>query len=80
MVPAPMAPAPEPAQANPTGPHPSFIQVAKPYMFQQCVTSKLMTIGTNPTREDQFRLQGVTWINDVRIALQLSVILLSLRL
>ncbi|ESZ93336.1 hypothetical protein SBOR_6263 [Sclerotinia borealis F-4128] len=73
MAPAPMAPVPEPAQANPPGPHPSFIQVAKPYMFQQQVNSKLMTIGTNPTREDQFRLQGVTWINDVRIALQLPV-------
>ena len=69
-----MAPAPETPQAsNPTGPHPSFIQVAKPYMFQQQVHSSLMIMGTNPTREDQFRLQGVTWINDVRIALQLLV-------
>lgn len=74
MVPAPMAPAPEPTQVIPTGPHPSFIQVAKPYMFQQHVNTKLMIIGANPTREDQFRLQGVTWINDVRVALQLSVL------
>ncbi|TGO82191.1 hypothetical protein BPOR_0895g00030 [Botrytis porri] len=73
MAPAPMAPGPEPSQVNPTGPHPSFIQVAKPYMFQQHVNTKLMTIGANPTREDQFRLQGVTWINDVRVALQLPV-------
>lgn len=73
MAPAPMAPNPNPAQANTIGPHPSFLQVAKPYMFQQVITWKLITIGTNPSREDQFRLLGVTWINDVRIALQLSV-------
>ncbi|PQE14253.1 hypothetical protein CJF31_00006842 [Rutstroemia sp. NJR-2017a BVV2] len=69
-----MAPAPEQAQTgNPIGPHPSFIQVAKPYMFQQQIQSQLVIMGTNPSREDQFRLQGVTWINDVRIALQLPV-------
>ena len=32
-----------------------------------------MAMGANPTREDTFRLQGVQWISDVRIHLQLPV-------
>lgn len=56
-----------------TGPHPSYIQVAKPYLFQQQLQSLLVALGANPTREDNFRLQGVQWINEVRIALQLLV-------
>jgi CTD kinase subunit beta len=56
-----------------TGPHPSYIQVAKPYVFQQQLQGQLVAMGANPLREDTFRLQGVQWINDVRIALQLPV-------
>ncbi|KAG9234989.1 hypothetical protein BJ875DRAFT_287420 [Amylocarpus encephaloides] len=55
------------------GPHPSYIQVAKPYLFQQQLENQLNTIGTTITREGNFRLAGVQWINDVRIALQLPV-------
>lgn len=55
------------------GPHASYIQVAKPYTFQQQLEGQLVSIGANPTREDSFRLQGVQWINEVRIALQLPV-------
>ena len=67
-----MAPAalPPPDVAS-TGPHPSFVQVAKQYVFQQQLQGQLVATGTNPTREDTFRLQGVQWINDVRTALQL---------
>jgi CTD kinase subunit beta len=53
------------------GPHPSFIHVAKPYLFHQQIQGQLIAIATNPTREDAFRLQGVQWISDVRTALQL---------
>jgi CTD kinase subunit beta len=68
MAPAATAPSePVPVQ----GPHPSYIQVAKPHLFHQQIQGQLVAIGTNPTREDGFRLQGVQWINDVRIALQL---------
>jgi CTD kinase subunit beta len=69
MAPAAIPPN-ESGPAN-TGPHPSSIQVAKPYIFQQQLQGQLVAIGTNPTREDMFRLQGVQWINDVRTALQL---------
>lgn len=63
------AAAPEPVQL--VGPPPSFINVAKPFVFQQQLQSSLVIIGTNPSREDSFRLSGVQWINDVRTALQL---------
>lgn len=67
---APAAPAP-PGPVAVQGPHPSYIQVAKPYLFHQQIQGQLIAIGTNPTREDVFRLQGVQWISDVRVALQL---------
>ncbi|RFU30559.1 hypothetical protein B7463_g5764, partial [Scytalidium lignicola] len=74
-----MAPAPT-STTEPTstvveqpGPHPSYIQVAKPYIFQQQLQGQLVAIGTSPPREDSYRLQGVQWINEVRIALQLPV-------
>ena len=35
----------------------------------------MIAIGNNPTREDQFRLQGVQWINDVRKVLSLYAFL-----
>jgi hypothetical protein len=59
--------------AGPVGPHPSFINVAKRFIFQQQIQNKMVALGNNPTREDNFRLQGVQWINDVRQALSLSV-------
>lgn len=67
-----MAPVPPTSGDNaPEGPHPSFIQVGKPYMFQQEIQSQLVAIGTNLAREDTYRLNGIQWINDVRQALAL---------
>jgi CTD kinase subunit beta len=60
----------DPVREQP-GPQPSFITVAKPFVFHQQLQSNLVAIGTNPSREDTFRLSGVQWINDVRTALQL---------
>jgi hypothetical protein len=57
--------------AGPVGPHPSFINVAKRFIFQQQIQNKMVALGNNPTREDNYRLQGVQWINDVRQALSL---------
>jgi CTD kinase subunit beta len=54
-----------------SGPHPSYIQVAKPFLFHQQIQGQLVAIGTNVSREDTYRLQGIQWINDVRTALQL---------
>jgi len=57
--------------ASSVGPSPSFIYVAKRFVFQQQIQTHMIAIGNNPTREDNFRLQGVQWINDVRKALLL---------
>jgi CTD kinase subunit beta len=61
----------EPAPNQQLGPDPSYIQVAKPYLFQQQIQERLLATGANLAREDAFRLQGVQWINDVRLVLQL---------
>ncbi|KAK7539337.1 cyclin [Phyllosticta citribraziliensis] len=70
MVPAP------PSLTAPNGhpvPHPSFIEVAKPYIFQQKIEHYLAIIGMTEAKEDGIRLQGVKLIDDVRKALQLPV-------
>ncbi|KAF2502835.1 cyclin [Lophium mytilinum] len=67
-----MAPAP-PATDDHVGPHPSFIEIAKPYIFEQRLQEYLSAIGMNETREDAVRLQGVAWIDNVRKSMQLPV-------
>lgn len=56
---------------NGTGPHPSFIQVANPYIFEQKIQDCLTALGSSEAKEDNIRLQGVLWIDSVRKALQL---------
>ena len=68
-----MTPAAAPAPIEAPGPHPSYIQVAKPFVFEQKVQSQIIATGANPQREDDYRLRGVQWIDDVRRALQLYV-------
>ncbi|KAL1623572.1 RNA polymerase II C-terminal domain kinase beta subunit [Neofusicoccum ribis] len=70
-----MAPAPAPLTApnGQPGPHPSFIEVAKPYIFQQKVEAYLAAIGMAEAKEDSIRLQGVQLIDTVRRSLQLPV-------
>lgn len=68
-----MPAAPAVTEKEIVGPHASYIHVAQQYIFQQQLQGQLVAIGTNPTREDAFRLQGVQWINDVRIHLQLPI-------
>jgi CTD kinase subunit beta len=55
------------------GPHPSFIEVAKPYMLQSRIQTCLTTIQMTDAKEDAVRLQGVTWIDAVRRALSLPI-------
>jgi hypothetical protein len=72
-----MAPA-QPSSNGSNGPPAvptSFIYVAKRFLFQQQLNNHMIAIGNNPTREDQFRLQGVQWINDVRKVLSLYAFL-----
>ncbi|KAJ6127396.1 cyclin [Penicillium sp. IBT 18751x] len=53
--------------------HPSFIQVAKPYVFEQTIQDCIQAMGVNPMREENLRLQGVSWIDNVRKVLHLPV-------
>lgn len=55
-------------------PHPSFIQVAKPYVFEHTIQECLAATGVDPQREDDIRISGVTWIDNVRKALRLYVL------
>lgn len=53
--------------------HPSFIQVAKPYIFEQTIQDSIHALGVNPMREQSVLLQGVSWIDNVRKVLHLYV-------
>jgi CTD kinase subunit beta len=63
---------PRAMQVVPT-PHPSFIQVAKPYVFEHTIQECLAATEVDPQREDNVRISGVTWIDNVRKALHLYV-------
>lgn len=53
------------------GPHPSHIEIAKPYIFQHTITACLNAAGVTEAKDDSIRLQGVAWIDSVRKALLL---------
>lgn len=62
------------------GPHPSTIRVSASYITQSAVDKRLQPPGLDAqergiaeAREDGFRLQGVTWLDNVRRALQLPI-------
>lgn len=62
------------------GPHPSTIRVSASYITQSAVEKRLQPSGLDAqersiaeAREDGFRLQGVTWLDNVRRALQLPI-------
>ena len=53
------------------GPHPSHIEIAKPYIFQHTITACLNAAGVTEAKDDSIRLQGVAWIDSVRKELKL---------
>jgi len=57
-----------------TGSMRSHIQVAKPYVFHQAIDGCLHDLGVAQAREDNIRLAGVQWIENVRKALKLYVL------
>ena len=56
---------------NTVGPHPSYIQIAKPYYSDRNLQECLAVTGVHEAREDNLRLLGVAWIDSVRKALKL---------
>ncbi|OAP55341.1 hypothetical protein AYL99_10314 [Fonsecaea erecta] len=55
------------------GPLPNHVQVAKSYVFEQEIQKCLKENGVSQAREDNLRLAGVQWIDNVRRALKLPV-------
>jgi CTD kinase subunit beta len=55
------------------GPHASYIEVAKPYILESRIRKCLADLSMTDTKEDAARLQGVTYIDQVRRALQLPI-------
>ncbi|KAJ9614654.1 RNA polymerase II C-terminal domain kinase beta subunit [Cladophialophora chaetospira] len=51
----------------------NHVQVAKSYVFEQEIQKCLRENGVSPAREDNIRLAGVQWIDNVRRALKLPV-------
>ncbi|EME47104.1 hypothetical protein DOTSEDRAFT_41602 [Dothistroma septosporum NZE10] len=67
-------------EAKVIGPHPSTLRVSAPYITQSAVEKRLQPAGLDAqersiqeAREDSVRLQGVTWLDQVRRSLQLPV-------
>ncbi|MCJ1249709.1 RNA polymerase II C-terminal domain kinase beta subunit [Trapelia coarctata] len=55
------------------GPHPSYIKVAKPYIFEEKLQDCMAVTGVTEAKEDNIRLMGVAWIDNLRKALHLPV-------
>lgn len=53
------------------GPHPSYIEIAKPYIFEPKIKECLIGAGVSEAKDDSIRLQGVAWIDSVRKAMHL---------
>ncbi|KAL8825884.1 MAG: hypothetical protein Q9170_007624 [Blastenia crenularia] len=53
----------EPMENPQPGPHPSYIQIAKPYIFESKIQECLLVAGVTETRDDSIRLQAVLWID-----------------
>jgi CTD kinase subunit beta len=68
-----MAPVLSPTERERVGPHPSYIEIAKPYILQSRIQRCLAEINMLNDKDDPVRLQGVAWIDQVRRALQLPI-------
>ena len=68
-----MAPAraDDPLENDHIGPHPSYIEIAKPFIFAPKVRDCLAGAGVSEAKDDSIRLQGVAWIDAVRKAMHL---------
>ncbi|KAL8940633.1 MAG: hypothetical protein Q9216_002712 [Gyalolechia sp. 2 TL-2023] len=53
----------DPPEIHQPGPHPSYIQIAKPYIFRSKIEECLLVAGVTEPRDDSIRLQAVTWID-----------------
>ncbi|TID07034.1 CTD kinase subunit beta [Colletotrichum higginsianum] len=66
-------PTPASEPAAPKGPHPGHIQVACQYTSEQRLRRMLRDNKSDPAREDNYRLQGVQLIDNVRNMLRVPI-------
>lgn len=79
-VPPDQRPVPKPSNPDetsdappPVGPHPGIVSVPAQYVFEQNIRQMQKAAGSDPNRDDAYRLQGVQLIDNVRRALHLYV-------
>jgi hypothetical protein len=53
------------------GPHPGFVELSRKFLFEHQIQAYLKRVGLQVTAEERFRMQGVSLIEQVRIALGL---------
>lgn len=70
---APAAPAANGHTAPKVGPHPGFISSSNQYSSETRIRRMFRANGCDPAREDNYRLQGVQLIENVREHLKLYV-------
>lgn len=63
----------DPTEPPQPGPHPSYIQIAKPYVFESKIQECIFAAGVTEARDEDIRLQAVAWIDNVRRAMHLFV-------
>jgi CTD kinase subunit beta len=56
---------------NSVGPHPGFIEPCQRHVFEHRISKDLQQLGTEGAKEDNFRIQGVIFIDQVRKSLGL---------
>lgn len=61
----------DPGENGSIGPHPSYIEIAKPYIFEPKIQECLTNAGVSEAKDDSIRLQGIAWIDSVRKAMHL---------
>ena len=71
MTPSQIAESTENGHVSHVGPHPSYIEIAKPYIFEPKIKECLTAAGVSEAKDDSIRLQGVAWIDSVRKAMHL---------
>lgn len=69
----PPDPKPDAGPPPPVGPHPGVVSVPAQYVFEQNIRQMQKAAGSDPGREDAYRVQGVQMIDNVRRALKLCV-------
>ena len=53
------------------GPHPGFVELSRKFLFEHQIQAYLKRVGLPITSEERYRMQGVSLIEQMRIALGL---------